>query len=46
MLSHDLAGATTVIESSYRPDLNGFERAQLARLANDAGLVSLTIRLY
>jgi Flp pilus assembly protein TadD len=46
LLRHDLAGATTMIESTYRPDLTSFERAQLARLASDAGLVGLTIRLY
>ena len=46
LLRHDLAGATATIESAYRSDLTSFERAQLARLASDAGLVGLTIRLY
>jgi Flp pilus assembly protein TadD len=46
LLRHDLAGATAAIQAAYRPDLTAFERAQLARLANDAGLVDLTITLY
>ena len=46
LLRHDLAGATASIEAAYGPDLTGFERAQLARVASDAGLVGLTIRLY
>jgi Flp pilus assembly protein TadD len=46
LLRHDIAGATAAIESAYRPDLSAFERAQLARVASDAGLVGLTIRLY
>lgn len=46
LLRYDLAGATTAIEAAYRPNATSFERAQLARLAHDAGLVTLTIRLY
>jgi Flp pilus assembly protein TadD len=46
LLRHDIAGATAAIESAYRPDLSAFERAQLARVASDAGLVGLAIRLY
>jgi tetratricopeptide (TPR) repeat protein len=46
LLRHDLPGATSAIEAAYRPDLTAFERAQLARVANDAGLTVLTIKLY
>jgi tetratricopeptide (TPR) repeat protein/O-antigen ligase len=46
LLRHDLTGAISTIEVAYRPDLTSFERAQLARLASDAGLVGLTIKLY
>jgi tetratricopeptide (TPR) repeat protein/O-antigen ligase len=46
LLRFDHQGAAAVVEAAYRPDLTPFERAQLARLANDAGLVGLTIRLY
>jgi tetratricopeptide (TPR) repeat protein len=46
LLKNDLPGATSAIEAAYRPDLSSFERAQLARLANDAGLTNLTVKLY
>jgi tetratricopeptide (TPR) repeat protein len=46
LLRHDLPGATAAIQAAYRPDATPFERAQLARLAYDAGLVDLAIRLY
>jgi tetratricopeptide (TPR) repeat protein len=46
LLRHDLAGASEAIQAAYRPDATPFERTQLARLAYDAGLVNLTIRLY
>lgn len=46
MLRHDIPGATAVLESTYRPNLTMFERAQLARVSSDAGLVTLTIHLY
>lgn len=45
-LRHDLPGATAILESVYGPNLTMFERAQLARVASEAGLVTLTIRLY
>jgi Flp pilus assembly protein TadD/O-antigen ligase len=46
LLRFDHVGAAASIESAYRPDLTSFERAQLARLASDTGLVGMTIRLY
>jgi Flp pilus assembly protein TadD len=46
LLRHDLPGATTAIRAAYRPDATPFERTQLARLAYDAGLVDLAIKLY
>ncbi len=46
LLRHDLAGATAAIEAAYRPDLTPFERAQLARVASDSGMVVLSIKLY
>ncbi|MGE3913061.1 MAG: tetratricopeptide repeat protein, partial [Chloroflexota bacterium] len=45
-LRHDLPGATSILESAYRPNLTMFERAQLARVSSEAGLVTMTIRLY
>jgi tetratricopeptide (TPR) repeat protein len=45
-LRHDVPGATAILESAYQPNLTAFERAQLARISSDAGLVTLTIRLY
>ena len=46
LLRFDHVGAVAAIEAAYRPDLTAFERAQLARLASDAGQVGLTIKLY
>jgi len=46
LLRFDHVGAVSAVESAYRPDLTAFERAQLARLASDAGQVGLTIKLY
>jgi tetratricopeptide (TPR) repeat protein len=46
LLKNDLPGATSAIQSAYRPDLSSFERAQLARLANESGLTALTVKLY
>jgi tetratricopeptide (TPR) repeat protein len=45
-LRHDLPSATAILESVYRPNLTPFERAQLARVSSEAGLVTLTVRLY
>lgn len=45
VLRYDQSAQATV-EAAYRPDLTAFERAQLARVANDAGLTVLTIKLY
>jgi tetratricopeptide (TPR) repeat protein/O-antigen ligase len=45
LLRHDLAGARQAIEAAYRPDATPFERAQLARLAREAGQIELTITL-
>ena len=46
LMRFDHVGAVAAAEAAYRPDLTSFERAQLARLANDAGQIGLTIRLY
>jgi tetratricopeptide (TPR) repeat protein len=46
LLRFDHVGAVSAVEAAYRPDLTAFERAQLARLAGDAGQVALAIRLY
>jgi hypothetical protein len=46
LLRFDHVGAVSAVETAYRPDLTAFERAQLARLASDAGQIGLTIRLY
>ena len=46
LLRFDHVGSVSAVEAAYRPDLTAFERAQLARLAGDAGQVGLTIRLY
>lgn len=46
LLRFDHVGAVAAVEAAYRPDLTTFEQAQLARLANDAGQIGLTIRLY
>ncbi|MCC6176817.1 MAG: tetratricopeptide repeat protein [Chloroflexi bacterium] len=45
LLRNDLPGAKAAIEGAYRPDAGAFDRAQLARLANEAGAIELTIRL-
>ncbi|MCC7366874.1 MAG: tetratricopeptide repeat protein [Chloroflexi bacterium] len=45
-LRHDLPAATSILETAYRPSLTPFERAQLARVSSEAGLVTLTVRLY
>jgi Flp pilus assembly protein TadD len=46
LLRFDHVGAVAAVDAAYRPDLTSFERAQLARLASDAGQIGLTIRLY
>ena len=46
LLRHDLPGATSAISAAYRTDATPFERAQLARLAYDAGQIDLAVRLY
>ena len=46
LVRYDHVGAISTLETAYRPNLTSFERAQLARLASDAGQVGITIRLY
>ena len=45
LLRHDVSAAHAALEAAYRPDLTAFERAQLARLAREAGLIELAVTL-
>ncbi|MFN8522850.1 MAG: O-antigen ligase family protein [Chloroflexota bacterium] len=45
LLANDIPRAHAAVERANRPDLSGYERAQLARLAREAGLADLAVDL-